>query len=263
MQKSQYYYGEGVQSRRPYAHRAPEYLKELRKEATKTGFDFAAAWHEAAGIVESYRSTPLSAYSRKHASLHKSPAGLHQESEKPNVTKLEAYQISMLFGLKKKVSIKHNGQIRTEIQKAEYLYHVDDFEVQAGHKEVIMSYDLEDLDKVWLFKQRGDLLVYLCQAGQFRKPQPYGPGKETANIVAASLRLKGIEKRKAEELKKATAAAGEVELMMGRFTEKTAAEEAETARLLLPEKEQNEYKKAAGADLTGSLDIEDYIINQL
>lgn len=260
MQKSEYYYGEGVQSRRPYAHRAPEYLKELRKEAVKSGFDFAAAWHQAVSIVESYRNTQLSAYSRKHQGLHKSPAELHQESEKPSVTKLEAHQISMLFGLKKKVSLKHNGQIRTDIQKAEYIYHVDNFEVQANHKEVILSYDLEDLDTVYLFKQRGDLLVYLCEAGQFRKPQPYGPGKETANIAAAILRLQGIEKRKEEELKKATAAAaGEVELMMGRFTEKAEAEEAETARLLLPEKEQKTtYKKAVGDDLTGSLDINTY-----
>ena len=267
MQKSEYYYGEGVQSRRPYAHRAPEYLKELRKEATKSGFDFAAAWHQAVSVVESYRSTPLSDYSRKHASLHKSPAQLHQESEKPNVTRLEAHQISMLFGLKKKVSLKHNGQIRTEIQKAEYIYHVDNFEVQANHKEVILSYDLEDLDTVYLFKQRGDLLVYLCEAGQFRKPQPYGPGKENANITAARLRLQGIENRKEEELKKAiAAAAGEVELMMGRFTAKTAAEEAETTRLLLPEKEtepKTTYKKAVGDDLTDSLDIENYIVNQL
>lgn len=266
MQKSRYYYGEGVQSRRPYAHRAPEYLKALRKEASKTGFDFAAAWHQAVSIVESYRNTKLSDYSRKHASLHKSPAELHQESQKPNVTRLEAHQISMLFGLKKKVSLKHNGQIRTEIQKAEYIYHVDDFQVQAGHKEVILSYDLEDLDKVFLFKQRGDMLVYLCQAGQFRKPQPYGPGKEIYDIADASLRLQGIEKRKTQELKKAIAAAGnEVELIMGPFTERTAAEEAETARLLPEETEQKTVPraKAVGDDLTGELDIDDYIINQM
>ena len=266
MQKSEYYYGEGVQSRRPYAHRTPEYLKEVRKQAAKEGFDFAAAWHEAVQVVESYRNTKLSAYSRKHTGLHKSPAQLHRESEKPNVTPLQAHQISMLFGLKKKVSIKHNGQIRTEIQKAEYIYHVDDFEVQAAHKQVILSYDLEDLDKVYLFRQRGDMLVYLCQAGQFRKPQPYGPGKEITNITDARLRLKGIEKHKEEELKKAiAAAAGEVELMMGRFTEKTAAEDAETARLLLlsETEEKTAYKKAVGDDLTGYLDIDDYIINQM
>ena len=265
MQKSAYYYGEGVQSRRPYAHRSAEYLKEIQKQAAKAGFDLAAARHEALQVVESYRNTRLSDYSRKHPSLHKSPAELHQESQKPNVTRLQPHQISMLFGLKKKVTLKHNGQIRTEIQKAEYHYQVDDFEVQAHHKHVIMSYDLEDLDKVFLFKQRGDLLVYLCEAGQFRKPQPYGPGKETGDIAAAGLRLKGIEERKAKELKNAmAAAANEVALIMGPFTEKTAAEAAETARLLPAEtEEKTAYKKAAGDELTGSLDIDDYIVNQL
>ena len=264
MQKSQYYYGQGVQSRRPYAHRAPEYLKEVRKQAAKEGFDFAAAWQQAVSVVESYRNTKLSHYSRKHAGLHKSPAELHHESQKPNTTKLEAHQISMLFGLKKKVSIKHNGQIRTEIQKAEYIYHVDDFEVQANHKEVVLSYDLEDPDKVFLFKERDGMLVYLCQACRFRKPQPYGPGRENGKIAAARLRLKDIEQRKVQALKEALAAAGnEVELMMGPFTEKTAAEEAETARMLLPETEQTGYKKAAGIEFNGDLDIDDYIINQL
>ena len=102
-------------------------------------------------IVEAYRSTKLSYYSRKHSSLDKSPMTLHDESDKPNVKELQNYQISMLFGLKKKVTIKHNGKLKTEIQKADYTYNIEDYTIYSSYykKSIILSYDLNNLDKVF------------------------------------------------------------------------------------------------------------------
>ena len=268
MQDTKYYYGEGIQSRRAYAHRSPEYLKEIRKEANKEGFDLTDAYNEAEEIVEAYRTTKLSFYSRKHSSLDKSPMMLHNESDKPNVKELREHQISMLFGLKKKVSIKHNGQIKTEIQKAEYIYHIDDFDIYSNYKQVILSYDLNNLDKVHLFKPSGNLFIYLAEAQLFEKPQPYGPQAEFDKIAKAKQRLKDIEALKEKELTKLTTGTGanELDLMMGRFTHKQSAENAETVRIL-NDIENKPIKKAVGSDVNTSnsfdIDLDDLITNQL
>ena len=267
MQESKYYYGEGIQSRRASAHRSPEYLKEIRKESRKEGFGLTEAYNESQHIIEAFRATPLSYYSRKHAKVDKSPKVIHDNCEKPNIKKLEAHQISMLFGLKKEISIKHNGMIKTDIQKGEYIYHVDDFEVMSHEKQVVMSYDLEDLTNVHLFKQKGDMLVYLGDAELFEKPQPYGPQAEHAKISKEKQRLKTIEERKAAELAQTIGISNEIDLLMGRFTNKSASENAETLRFLNGLDEPIEQKRTANSDLhtnDGSdIDLDSLLTGQL
>jgi hypothetical protein len=269
MPDSKYYYGEGIQSRRSYAHRSPEYLKEIRKEAKKENLDLTKAYNAADNIITAYRNTKLSFYSRKHSSLDKSPMTLHDESDKPNVKELQEHQISMLFGLKKKVSIKHNGQIKTEIQKAEYIYHIDDFEIYGNNKEVVISYDLNNLDKVYLFKPSGNFFIHLGQAELFEKPQPYGPQAEFNKIAKEKQRLKDIEERHAKILQEATADANELDFLMGRYTNKKAAENAETLRILKEAEtvKSKPIKKAVGSDINTSnsldIDLDSYITNQL
>ena len=99
MQESKYYYGQGIKSRRNYAHRSAEYIKRVRTEAHKAGFDWSAAVEDANKVIEAYRHTAYNTYSRKHALVQQSPASLHESSEKPNVRPLEEHQMWFLFGL--------------------------------------------------------------------------------------------------------------------------------------------------------------------
>ena len=270
MMDSEYYYGEGVQSKRLNAHRSPEHLKLVKSKAHKAGFDLDDATHEAQLIVEAYRSTVFSYYSRKFRDINKSPKMLHSESEKPHVKWLEEYQISMLFGLKKKLQIRNNGLIKTEIYKATYYFQIEDYEILSKYKEVIISYDVNDLSSVYLFTAKNHFLVHLGTAVAFEEIQPYGPQAEFNRIAKEKQRQKAIDDKRNAELATLTGtAADEVELLMGRFTDKGTKENTESIRLL-NEANSNEtkaIKKAVGSEFEDSdnssdIDLVSLTINQ-
>jgi hypothetical protein len=252
MQHSKYYYGQGIQSRRKAAHRSPEYLAKIKKEARAAGFDVVEAMNTAENIIEGYRETVLSTYSRKHSKINKSPKGIHSESAKPSVIWVENYDVSMLFGLKKEIAVKHNGTIKTEIHNTEYIYQVSDYGIYSKLDKVIISYDLEDLSQVYLFKPNGDLLIHLGEAEIFNRPVQYGPQAQHNVIAKEKARLKQIEERKEMELEEMTVLADETPLLMGRFTNKHEAEEAETVVLLNDEPRIKTIKKAVGSSYTSN-----------
>jgi len=227
MQESDYYYGQGVQSTRKYAHRSPDYLKKIRKDAYKIGFDFIAAVEESTKIIEAYRNTPYSYYSRKHKDLNKPPRLLHAESDKPNVHWVDDITLSMLFGHKKEVSIKRGGIIKTQIYKQEYYYRIDNFEIIKQYPKVWISYDLENLSKVYLFIRRGSLWMNIGQAELLEPVQIYGPQAEFNRLAKEKQRIKNLEQARNELLAKKTAMADEVELLMGRYTQKLLKETSE------------------------------------
>lgn len=233
MQDSKYYYGQGVKSTLPFAHRNPAYLANTRKEANKDGWDFDAAWNEAEKIIEAYRQTKLSAYSRKYKHVGQSPAMLHQESEKPNTLDVTKANFSLLFGLKKKKQIS-NFMINTEINKVEFNYKIDDYQVLSRYKEVIISYDLENLEVIQLFEKLSNgWLKHIGEAVNLESVQVYGKNAEWGKQAAEKARVKQInEKREEEYTELASAAGSEVDMLMNNLTNKEQAESAETAYLM-------------------------------
>ncbi|RWW91836.1 integrase catalytic domain-containing protein [Flavobacterium cerinum] len=248
MADSQYYYGEGIKSRRLHAHRSPEYIAQLTKESDKAKFDLVEAYGESESIVNAYRTTAYSYYSRKNKHINKSPKMLHDESDKPHVQWLENHQISMIFGLKKKIKIR-NGLIKTEIQNIEFIYQVNDYQILSNEPEVIISYDMEDLTFVYLFKPKGDYLIHLGEAEQFNRIQKYGPQAEFNRVNTEKIRLAEIERLRQEELEEKKGYNNDVALMLGRFTNKYEAENAETVHLLnsIKNTENTPIKKAVGS----------------
>ncbi len=262
---SEYYYGEGIKSNRLFAHRSPEYLKKVKSNALKEKFNLHDSWRESMLIVEAYRDTPLSHYSRKYKSVNKSPKLLHSESEKPHVKFLKEFQISMLFGLKKKKQVNNLGLITTDIQGITYHYKIENYEVFSKVPEVILSYDLEDLSKVFVFKKNEQFLIYLCEAFEFKEVQPYGPQAEFNKISKEKARIKAIEERRKKELVEATEGFDEVALMMGKYTSKNEATDAE-AIFLNQEPETYNHKKTVGSDYStpngDDIDIDEFTSNQ-
>jgi len=226
MQESDYYYGQGVQSTRKYAHRSPEYLKKIRRDAHKMGFDFQKSVAEANKIITAYRETPYSYYSRKHKDINLSPKMMHAQSEKPNVIWPKPQTISLLFGHKKEITLSHSGLIKTEIYKTDYYFQVNDFEIIKKHPKVWIAYDLEDLSSVDLFIKHEHFYVFIGKATAFEQPQAYGPQAEFNKIAKAKKRIADIEKQRQEALKEAIG--DETELLMGRFTDKQLKEATET-----------------------------------
>ncbi|MBL7868850.1 MAG: DDE-type integrase/transposase/recombinase [Flavobacterium lindanitolerans] len=258
MADSQYYYGEGIKSRRLHAHRSPDYLAKLDKESKKAGFNLIDAYAEAENIVEAYRTTVYSYYSRKNKDLNKSPKLIHDESDKPHVQWVENHQISMIFGLKKKLQIR-NGFIKTEIQGMEYIYQVEDYDILSTEPEVIISYDMEDLSTVYLFKKAKDnFLIHLGEAQEFKRVVIHGPQAEFNRVNTEKQKQAEIERKKAEELEEKKGYNNDVALLMGRFTDKAEAENAETVFLLnsIEEPKKRTHKKAVGSDFSTANSLE-------
>lgn len=246
---NKYYYGEGVQSRRINAHRSPEYLKEIKKISKQEDWDVSKARREAETCVEQWREIPYSYYSRKHAEEHRTPKQLHEASLKPHVIYIEQHSIDMLFGLHKEITIKNSGMINTEISKMELCYMIsdEDYEVISNYhgKKVVLSYDYEDLSRVFLYEKHGSLLKFLCQADEFIKPQKYGPQKEMSGVGIAQARAALIDEYRKTELENIIAP-GEDTLMLGRYGAKDETNSAEDYYALKALSEP--IKKASGYD---------------
>lgn len=229
MQDSVYYYGEGVQSRREYAHRSPEYLKKIQKQARSENWDFDKAWREAIKVIESYRNTPYCAYSRKYKNIEESPKQMHEKSDKPNVIKVEPWDFVELFGLEKQVTIRNQGIIKTEIQKVEYVYQIDNYQVIAHHKKVRLVYDMEDLGTVYLYEDSDEInRKFLCEATEMRAAQIYGPDANVKTIGQAKKRIKDLDDKRKAELEEVTEGGDEMELLLGAYSKKEDSSEAES-----------------------------------
>jgi hypothetical protein len=175
MQESDYYYGEGIQSKRKSAHRSKEYLAELRKKANKEGWNYDAAADECSRIIEAYRNTKYSFYSRKFASVNETPAQIHTASEKPNVKLIEPQQYAYLFGLKRKAKIANMGLIDFEVNTAMFNYRLNNFEAIANNEYVLISYLLEDMSKIEVYELSDKpVKKHLGTAHQIADINPYG-----------------------------------------------------------------------------------------
>lgn len=221
MPDSDYFYGDGIQSRSLSAFRSPEYIAQIKKESKKAGFDMYKAVEESTNIIESFRSTLYSKYSRKHSKLHKSPRQLHEESEKPHVIQLSEAAISMLFGRKKEIQIRNNGQIVTEILGVKMHYFISpayyDIIKNYHSKSVVLSYDIENLDVVFLWEKHGQLLKSLCEAEYFEPAQTFGPNKAMQQVGVAKAREKAILELKENDIAEVM---GEENLLLGRYGKK-------------------------------------------
>ena len=232
-QESPYYYGEGIQSRRAAAHRSAEYLKAVRKVATKQGWNMDTATREALACIGRYNDTPLAEYSRKHATIQHSPTQLYQVSEKPHCHAVAAQDRAMLFGLMKRVTIR-NSMIRTEIQRGEYHYAVNDYETIKNHRTVLLAYDLEDLSTAWVFEDDEKRLLNprcLCEAPLLERVQVFGPQADYKALGRDTRRRGETENKRTAELENIRQQGSEVTLLLNGLAPKSEAETAETAWL--------------------------------
>ena len=237
MTESEWYYGEGVQSSRENAHRAPEYLKAQTKKRSDKGWSFQEAWTEMMRIVGLYRTTKLSEYSSRFATVEHSPAELHQKSDKPNARTCEVWYTLELFGTEKTVEIRNGGMIHTTIQRVEYVYRVQDYMTIAQHKTVRLLYDMEDLTEVHLFEDSDDInRRHLGLATEQRKVQLYGPNADSEAIGDAKEHIASIEKARKAHYKVLTQTADdsdgdEVDILLAGLATKPNKSAAESAWL--------------------------------
>lgn len=269
-QDSAYYYGEGIRSNREYAHRSPEYLKSVTKTARKDwSFDTAVA--EANWCIKTYNETRLSTYSRKHKTVDASPLELHTRSDKKNVCQALIHHRALLFGLVKEVQIR-NGMIRTEIQKQEYFYNVP-YDVVKQHTRVLMAYNLNDLNEVFLFhtgQQKEYAPASLGVATAQNRIQVFGPDADMKGLGKHQARIRRIEEQRQADLEAATSAASPVHLLMGGLSRKGEQEASESA-FMMEEVFSNNTGKVIGQiteeihvpEAPEEIDFERYVLSRM
>ncbi len=233
MQDSAYYYGQGIQSRRAYAHRSTEHLKRMRRDARAEGFAFDDAVAEATRIIEAYRHTALSYYSRKHKGVELSPAQLIETSDKPHVRKLEEQEMWWLCGLRIELPFHGAGLIRKEIQGIPFYYRTKDYSIISQHHRVVVCYDLDDLSQVMLFKTgEGPLRQFLGRAYDEQEAQAYGPTAEWGEIARRKALIKEFEGYREQELEYRQAVGSDIVAALSpSIVKKVEAERAETVVL--------------------------------
>lgn len=249
---SKYYYGEGITSTRDNAHRSPEYLEKLKKESKKAGFDLIQAVEECEGLIERWRDLKYSEYSRKHQNFHKTPKELHQESEKPNTIEVSKLQTSMLFDRKIETTIRNSGQFHIEVMGVKFHYMISekDYNIISNYQgqRVVVSYDMEDLSEVHLWRKQDNFLISLCSVSEFKKIVKYGPNAELGRISEAKARQRRIKEMQEADFNRIISGVGEEALLMGIHTKKEEANafEDEYNTFIIP------LQKASGDDIASS-----------
>lgn len=225
MQQSDYYYGEGVQSRRVYAHRSAEYLARIKKDAKREGYDYDKAVTEMLNVLQAYNETKLSSYSRKYKTIDKSPLELHSDSDKPNVVTVQLYDTLNMFGLQ--TSVKHRGgQLKIEYQGIEYLYWIARKDLIFEYEKFRVSYDIDDMTNVYLFDENNH---FLSEATVQKTITMHGNNVDYNALAKSKAKLKEVEQVRNERRNERV---GEASLLMGGSVSKLEYEASETAFLL-------------------------------
>ena len=231
MAETKYYYGEGIRSTRTYNHRSAETLLRISKELVRDGWNLTAAWQATERCIEAYRSTQLCYYSRKHATLDKSPLELHEESEKPHVKVLERQEIVELFWLTKTLGIR-NDMVRMTVAKQEYIYPIFERSILLHHRELMVRYNEYDPSEVWVFDQKDGLFLGVLHEQE--KVMLYGPNAEHDKLGKLKASLKAIEEADAADLEgyiAAGAPADEAVMLMPTGRDKGEVESAQSQYL--------------------------------
>ncbi len=259
MSESKYYYGEGIVSNRQYAHRTADYIYQTKKSAKADGWNFDEAWDEANKIINAYKQTPLSEYSRRYKLVTESPMELHEQSEKPHVVKLSAAELVLVFGQTKEMQIR-SGLISTEINSVSYLYEVTDYEVLSNQKMVVLAYDIEDLSVVYLFETTKNVVPkYLGTARQAKAAQIYGPNANFKQLGKSKQRIAEIDTKRKENLKTLQGEVGEEVMLMGVRSDKNAVMQYENG--WVNDGAVGVVNKVDESD--GSMNLEDFMYGQM
>jgi hypothetical protein len=224
--QSKYYYGEGIMSKRPYAHRSIEQLATIRKTATKEGWNFNKASAEAEKVLNAYNQTPLSYYSRKYKKVDKSPEMLYDECDSPHAISIEAYEIARLLWSRTEITVAHQ-MISPIIEGFKFHFEISE-EIFFHHKQVVVCYNLDDLSAIHCFSMKNE--AYLGKFERIEGVKIHGPEADYAALAKSNARIKALDNAAKEALGQKTAHsdAGMVDILMTGLTSKENAENGES-----------------------------------
>jgi transposase InsO family protein len=219
MQDIPYYYGEGIQSTRPYAHKSEKALKNITQQANREGFDYETACKYAHQVIRKYNTTPVCEYSDKK--ITQSPAELHAHAQG---TPVQEYHIPYLFWEKREVTVRENLIEYHENYQEHYFFVYDTETLKKVSGKKVEIYTNHETIYIFLGNQ-----YVACAERTLVQPNDWKAINE----------LKNQRKQLQKDLK------NELKAITDKLTENTTAEHDESSLLLkktAPKqvKEQNE-----------------------
>ena len=126
----------------------------------------------------------------------------------------------------------------------------NDYNIISNYQgqRVVVSYDMEDLSEVHLWRKQDNFLISLCSVSEFKKIVKYGPNAELGRISEAKARQRRIKEMQEADFNRIISGVGEEALLMGIHTKKEEANafEDEYNTFIIP------LQKASGDDIASS-----------
>jgi hypothetical protein len=152
MQDVPVYYGEGIRSTRPYAHKSESALKNIAKTAHQHGYTYEEACALMDNVVYQYNHTLLSEYSDKN--IQQSPYDIYHAHVSDKLYPAQPHHIAWLFWEKRTLKVREN-LIEYHKNYEEHYFFIYDTETlkQVAGKEVEVY--------------TNDEVVYIYSGGQY------------------------------------------------------------------------------------------------
>lgn len=146
-------FGEGVKSKRKWAHPSPEHIERVRKLKGIPKFE---------GLVLQ-NAEEINIYNNKEWDGKTSCISKLRKTESPSAVKLNSWEIAELFWLKREETV-HNALIRMKVLKEERVYRIWAHEnvAKLNGGKVWVRYDYQDKEVIYVFDHKTDELV--CEA---------------------------------------------------------------------------------------------------
>ena len=155
-------YGDGVMATRKTSRARMKVYNNVQRKATQAGWDFEKAKNLLLDTVETYRTTPYSAWSKKYKHLHRSPQQLHDGCEKPEAYQLTESEWARLCWPRIKIT-PSGGYVHFVYKGEDYYYRVSPQTFYDRRRaRVSVAHHPDHPEKVYLFEEQTEVFLEEC-----------------------------------------------------------------------------------------------------
>jgi hypothetical protein len=203
------FYGEGIQSTRPFAHRSSKYITTAKKEARKSGRSYSDAVNECEWCMVQHESTPYNKWSQVRKSETRSPSQVYDDEFAPASISIRIEQRLWIFGEHRELQIRR-GFVTCMVDSVSYQYRVE-MELEMKYESVILIHTSDaDFDVARLYTVSGE---YLGVVEAVTRIQTYGKAGEDGRkqLGEAKAKVSARETQRKFRLKELLSKAGDYE----------------------------------------------------
>lgn len=195
--------GQGIKSTLSNARPTEMYIARMMKKQLSEGWNYDAAWMEAADIMAEMNHTAYSVYSKAHPNLHVSPWEMYEQAAGDSEGReLDILGRSELFWHSRTVQVANN-MIMFSDRGDKHVYRIDpeNYDLirryQGSGKKVVVRHDRAEFSTVMVFSESGEFLAELRETPGV---STYGKNADWEAVSEWKESAKAIEAKKAKEL---------------------------------------------------------------